>query len=246
MWCKPPQKLTLTNNQIDIWYLNIDDYRHRTEALKQLLSEDEKQRAQRYRTPTLQNNFIINRAILRLLLSRYTQINPQQMAFAYSQKGKPCLINNSSKVNFNLSHKNNDTIYGFSRLNLGVDIEIVNEKVKVLEIAQRFYTEAEYKHMTKLTQPEQSTYFFELWTAKESYLKAIAEGLSGGLDSINLSKQKNQRGWQIELVDQSSAESCLWQIQTINFEQDYFLSWAVKDQGDLVVNYYQLATNYFD
>ena len=173
-------------------------------------------------------------------MSKYTNIVSQDIQFDYNHKGKPSLLNIYKEINFNLSHKNNYTIYGFSKLNLGVDLEVVKSDIKVPAIAQRFFSENEYQDLAQFNQSEQLSYFFQLWTAKEAYLKAIGEGLSGGLDSIELSKNYHQQEWQIKLLNASEQESKLWQIKTISLPDNYLMSWAVKSTNNLVVKYYKI------
>ena len=106
MWDKPPQNLSLKNNEIHIWFLNIDDFIEELDFFGNILSKDELSRSQRYKREILQHNFIINRGFLRFILSKYLSINSSLIRFDYHPKGKPFLAtSHHSNIQFNLSHK---------------------------------------------------------------------------------------------------------------------------------------------
>ena len=78
-------------------------------------------------------------------------------------------------------------MYGFTNNYLiGVDIEHLGEVEDVVELAKRFFTHRECQLIANLSGKEQQKAFFQLWTAKEAYLKAIGTGLSDSLTDIEL------------------------------------------------------------
>jgi 4'-phosphopantetheinyl transferase len=247
MWENPPLRLKLNHNEIHIWLININNFTQDIAFFSQLLSPDELLRTKKYKGEHLQHNFIINRGFLRVILAKYLSINGKQIKFIYNQKGKPYLSDNSqSNIQFNLSHKNQYTIYAISQDNLGIDIEIIKPNIEVENIAQRFFTKEEFNYISQLQKAERLEYFFQLWTAKEAYLKSIGEGLSGGLNSINLWKKNNLQNWQIEIDNLSLEENRLWQIITFKAIDHYWASLAIKQPHDLNIKYYlidSLVTN---
>jgi 4'-phosphopantetheinyl transferase len=58
-----------TNTKVHIWHASL-------EQPEAVLSEDERQRAERFRYQEHRHSFIISRGILRNLLYRYTGIQP--------------------------------------------------------------------------------------------------------------------------------------------------------------------------
>ncbi len=241
MWKKPPQNLTLNNDEVHVWLINIKNFIKYLDFLTSILSEEELNRSQRYYKKELQNNFIINRGCLRYILAKYLLLNAEDIKFNYNMKGKPFLGNiNSNNIQFNLSHTQNYIVYGISYLNLGIDLEKIKLEVKVKDIAKRFFTQDEYDDICKLNTIEQSEYFFQLWTAKESYLKAIGEGLSAGLDSINLSKNINQTQWDIKLIKSSIINPKRWQITTLKILENYLMSLALLNNNKSIIKYYTI------
>lgn len=239
MWETPPIKLAWQNNDIHIWLANLNDFSQYLHFFSNCLSADELVRANKYKGEHLQHNFIINRGILRTILAKYLSINPQQIKFNYSSKGKPFIANsNEHQIKFNLSHKNNYSVYAVSQSDVGIDIEGIKSNINIEGIAQRFFSPQEYQDLCQCDHSQKLEYFFQLWTAKEAYLKAIGAGLSGGLNTINLQKNNSDQTWQIKIVNASDQDSQKWQITTFKIMNDYFVSLATNIKPDLSLKYY--------
>jgi 4'-phosphopantetheinyl transferase len=69
---------------------------------------------------------------------------------------------------------------------LGVDIEL-ERPTDVLELARRFFSPAEYRALSALPVGAQQRAFFRGWTRKESFVKALGDGLSFPLDGFDVS-----------------------------------------------------------
>lgn len=126
---------------------------------------------------------------MRQLLGNYLQINPNRIEFEYSDRGKPRLAASigNSYIQFNVSHSLEYALYGFTNSYLvGVDLEFLRETQDAAELAKRFFTNQEFQLIANLTYEEQQKAFFQLWTAKEAYLKAIGTGLSDSLSDIEI------------------------------------------------------------
>jgi len=117
-----------------------------------------------------------------ILCSKYGYQN-HQIHFEYSKNGKP-LLNGSKNIHFNISHSGDWVVCAFSGEQVGVDVE----KVRNINfnIARRFYSEEEVATLFSLPENEQTDFFFDLWTLKESYLKALGTGLTKSLSSFTV------------------------------------------------------------
>jgi 4'-phosphopantetheinyl transferase len=226
---KETKKININQNNIDIWLLNIEDFNLINDRdYLSILSEDELEKYHNFKVNSLRHRFLINRANLRLILAKYLRINPQEIVFNYSDKGKPSLNFNihSQKIYFNLSHKNNYTVYGIGQCNLGIDLEKIDDKVKIENIAKRFFCPEEYQYLTKLKKEDKFSYFFTLWTIKEAYLKLIGQGLSGGLDSIYIQDIGDNHNYQI--INNQGNKLEHWMVKTWNILDNYILSIVVN------------------
>ncbi|GAB4550424.1 MAG: 4'-phosphopantetheinyl transferase superfamily protein [Pleurocapsa sp.] len=196
IWCEPPHELILSEDGVHIWRANLALPTVEIARLTSFLSSDEIARANKFKFEIHKTRFIAARGILRELLANYLQINPLSLEFSYSDRGKPYLASSisSRSLQFNLSHSQDYALYGFTRYRpIGVDLEYLREMRDVVKIAERFFSSQEFELIASLSNEEQQTTFFKLWTAKEAYLKATGEGLSGSLDKIAISLTPESR-----------------------------------------------------
>src|SRR5438876_2515065 len=87
-----------------IWHWPLDVSALEVADLKKVLSPDEMERAERYRFDQHRNEFILTRAVLRIVLASYTAQSPESLSFDYSAQGKPALKNGPPDLRFNVSH----------------------------------------------------------------------------------------------------------------------------------------------
>ena len=92
----------------------------------------------------------------------------------YNENRKPYIKNNP--IYFNISHSGEYIVLVVSDKEIGVDIQEVTIKDKVVD---RICTENEKKY------PITPEYFTKLWVKKESYVKKLGIGLSYGLQNVD-------------------------------------------------------------
>jgi 4'-phosphopantetheinyl transferase len=95
--------------------------------------------------------------------------------------GKP-FLENMTGVQFNVSHSGEWVAAAFSALPVGVDVEAV--RGVDMAVARRFFAAEEFDWLASRPGPEQALAFYHLWTAKESVLKNVGQGLQLPLDRI--------------------------------------------------------------
>jgi 4'-phosphopantetheinyl transferase len=86
-------------------------------------------------------------------------------------------------LEFNLSHTADwaaCVVTGGMRC--GVDIEHVRQIPGILEIARARFAPEEFQELQTLEAIAQPRRFFEMWTAKEAWVKASGAGLSAPID----------------------------------------------------------------
>jgi 4'-phosphopantetheinyl transferase len=187
-WKAPPAQLQLTAKDVHIWRAGIDLPAERIQELEKKLSPDEMLRAEHFRFETDRSRFIVARGILRLILAGYLNIEPGLISFSYAENGKPRLQNIFSKkgIQFNLSHSEGLALYVFSRWHeVGVDIEFIREISEMEQIVEQFFSIRERTLYDRLPGREKHVMFYSWWTRKEALTKAVGEGLSYPLDSID-------------------------------------------------------------
>ncbi|MCB0195793.1 MAG: 4'-phosphopantetheinyl transferase superfamily protein [Anaerolineae bacterium] len=193
-WSEPPLGMKLDKKQVHIWSVSLDQPLETIVQLTELLSRDERERANRFIFDNDRRHFTVARASLRLILSRYLQTVPQQIRFHYTTHGKPELSGfGGGWLYFNLSHSHGLALVAVARdSRLGIDVEWVRPLDEMDAIAKRFFSRVEYLAYSKLPAEQRAIGFFNCWTRKEAYIKAIGEGLSCPLASFDVSLSPNQ------------------------------------------------------
>jgi 4'-phosphopantetheinyl transferase len=121
------------------------------------------------------------------LISKYLEINPAEISFQYSKFGKPGIADHDA-FRFNISHSQNTALFAFTEnFELGVDIEFVNPAIEAKDIAVNFFSANEITNLLALPEEQQAAGFFNCWTRKEAFIKAVGEGLSFPLDKFEVS-----------------------------------------------------------
>lgn len=86
----------------------------------------------------------------------------------------------------NLSHSGDYAVCAVSDVPVGVDIQHCRECD--MKMAKRFFTVEEAEFINKST--DRNSAFFEIWTKKESFVKAIGKGLAIPLNSFSVLADK--------------------------------------------------------
>ena len=79
-------------------------------------------------------------------------------------------------VKYNISHSDTMCVCGIYNDEIGVDCENINNKGNCLNIAKRFFTENEYRHI--LSSENETEEFTRIWTMKEAYIKYTGKGFA--------------------------------------------------------------------
>ncbi len=155
-----------------------------------ILAADERVRAERLRLPKDQADFILTRGMLRNILSRYLSTGPKELRFRYTKYGKPYLtgLPGVHPLRFNVSHSKGYALFAIaSGRQVGVDLEWIQPDFASGEIAERFFTRGEVAALRSLPRHLHNAAFFDYWTRKEAYIKAVGKGLSIPLDQFEVS-----------------------------------------------------------
>jgi len=160
------------------------------EALKRYtswLDIAERERATRFRHDRDRNRFIARRGRLRELLGRDLGIAPGALRLAADGYGKPMLLDDP-ELSFNLSHSNGRALIATARgIAIGCDIEWRNPELACPKVAKRLFAPAEYEELIALPAEQWAAGFYNCWTRKEAYVKALGLGLSYPLDAFTVS-----------------------------------------------------------
>ena len=173
--------------EVHLWSADLKPSAARVGALRRLLTVEERARADRFHFDRHRRRFIVRRGVLRLLSAAYLDDDPTRVRFAEGEKGKPFVPQEGTapeqQLHFNLTDSKDLALYAFTRgAELGVDVEILRPMPDALEISERFFAADEREVLRQVPPEGRARAFFNCWTRKEAYIKAIGEGLSEPLD----------------------------------------------------------------
>jgi len=218
----PPTRV-LEDGEVHLWETRLDLGPERIGCLSGLLSEDEVERASRFRFARDRRHFIAARATLRQILGAYQDRPPEALQFAYSAYGKPELDLDSGQagLHFNLSHAGGIGLYSVTRhRKVGVDIEYMRPDLAIEPISRSFFSRREREALESLPTGERRRLFFSFWTRKEAFLKALGMGFSFPPEKIDVS-EFTDGGLSPVSIPKSLEGKCRWYGMDVMLDPGY-------------------------
>ena len=182
--------VALAAGEIHVWAVSLDPAPGTVERLARSLAADEWERARRFRFDRHRRRYQVGRGVLRELLGAYLGMPAREVVFSYGPRGKPFLGGPAAAaagLSFNLSNSHELALVGLLRgPEIGVDVEFLKPMPELEQIAERFFSASERAALRELPADQKREGFFNCWTRKEAYLKAVGEGLAAPLDSFDV------------------------------------------------------------
>jgi 4'-phosphopantetheinyl transferase len=173
---------------VQVRSLSLHSIKHQTERLSRYLCPDELERAGRFHFQADHDRYVAARAVLRLQLGAFLNCDQRALVFEYTSYGKPFIA--GAGIEFNLSHSGDWVLFAFTKsshvMNLGVDIEQMRTFPDMRDVAGLNFSAAEFARWNAAPESDRRAAFYRCWTRKESFIKAIGEGLSCPLDSFEV------------------------------------------------------------
>lgn len=156
-----------------------------TEYIKwySLMSKENQNRVERFRFIDDKKRTVAGEMLARIAISAWCNVSPESIVFNKSKNGKP--FAEGLDVEFNISHSHDMVVCAVSDKPIGIDIEKI--RPINLNVAKRICTKDELVYLfghepndADFNQkPDNTTLtrFFEIWTAKEAYVKCIGTGI---------------------------------------------------------------------
>ena len=218
--------------EVHVWRATLDRPAGEIAWLGQRLSPEEEERAERFYFERDRRRFVVGRGILRVILGRYLAMAPGAIQFEYGPQGKPALAPGcgGGSLAFNLSHSHDLALYAFAqRRAVGVDVERVRPMPDAVRIARRFFSPREVAAVQAAPAERRETVFFEIWTRKEAYIKALGEGLSRPLAGFSVDLRSKRAP--LQEVKGDAAEAGRWRLLPLSPDAAYVAAVAVEGDG---------------
>jgi 4'-phosphopantetheinyl transferase len=216
-------------DEIALIFTPLDGSAELRGSLWQILSADERERADRFHFEKHRNRFVAARGLLRTILAASTGMQPEKIQFAYGSQGKPALAYRED-ISFNLSTSGDSALYAIgSGQQLGVDLEQIRALDDMEQIAERYFCHAEYRELLAIPQAARPQAFYNCWTRKEAFVKALGEGLSHPLDRFHVTLQPGLPA-EFVSIDGCTGSETDWALHDVAPSIDYAAALAVRNK----------------
>jgi 4'-phosphopantetheinyl transferase len=214
---------------IDVWLAFHDETAdpHLHAEYRALLTPAERDQEQRFHFHDDRRRYLVTRAMVRTVLSRYLDVNPEDLRFASNRYGRPEIGNTGCEkcgLRFNISHTRGLIAIGVTQhRELGVDVENVHARPVSIDIAERFFADTEVAELATVPPEHRQDRFFEYWTFKESYIKARGMGLSLPLEQFSFD-YPHERAVRISIQPQLLDDAQRWAFWQFRPTADHLLA----------------------
>ena len=189
-WPEGPTSPSLEPGAVHVWGTELTPDVRRRDDLAAYLSTSELERAARFRFDDDATRYTIGRGLLRRLLARYVGGSPSEIELGETEHGRPVRLHPQahSDLDFNLSHSKDLALFAFCRgTRVGIDLEWLQPLDDMDDLVEIHFSAHERDTYHSLDPSQRRSAFFDCWTRKEAFVKAIGEGLSHPLDAFDVS-----------------------------------------------------------
>lgn len=221
----------LEQDSVHLWVIyRVGSHSWATDA-DRLLSENERHRAQRFRSDKDRNLFVSGRYFARILLASYTGISPEQVTIGTDEFGKPF---SDMGLHFNISHSHDLLLLGFSDTAIGVDIERKDPLTPIERLGKSHFAETEVQQLMIDGKAGRVDTFFDTWTKKESVIKGIGRGLHIPLQGFNVVNRDGNVQW--DLPDGSDYGD--WYVRGVATNPGYASAYATQSPASKLCTFH--------
>ncbi|WP_024518456.1 4'-phosphopantetheinyl transferase superfamily protein [Bradyrhizobium sp. Tv2a-2] len=166
------------------------------ESCRMLLSAEERHRAGCFVHERHQRLYTFAHGLLRVALSNSEPaVAPADWSFVVGPHGRPFVAapGIARPIYFSLSHTEGCVACAISRVEaVGLDVERMEPRGSIPEIAEHAFAPDEVEALRGLAPDQLFERFFDYWTLKEAYIKAMGIGLQLPLDQFAISLADNK------------------------------------------------------
>jgi 4'-phosphopantetheinyl transferase len=198
------------------------------------LSQTERLRAARFARERDRRRFVVARSRLRQLIGERLDLRPDRVDLVYGERGKPALAPRLGDpgLRFNLSHCDDVAVYAFAHgREIGVDVEALCPLPDADDVASRFFSPREYDAYRSLEPRLRPLGFFNCWTRKEAFIKALGDGLHYPLSRFDVSLAPHEPA-RILRVGTTPGERCGWCIESFSPAAGFVAAVVYRQNAD--------------
>jgi 4'-phosphopantetheinyl transferase len=215
----------------EVYFAQVSDFSQGLESFDELINKDDRLKAERSHRGRDNKTVLLCYTMLRLILSKKLNVNPDQISYKTGSRGKPELV--GGNLFFNISHTLNSFALAVSAVpGIGVDLEELNESMNYIPVVKRFFSSAEGEYILK--SPDKSKErFFTLWTRKEALLKGIGTGIVSRLSRIEVFRPVNHLETSMVTGREDSSRASVYFIYSKRLYKRFYLSVALPGESEI-------------
>ena len=231
-WRVISQVPTIRQSEIHIWRINLTSLNDNETQLNDSFSDEECDRAQCFHFVKDRRRFVVRRMALRDLLGKYLGVRAKALRLLHTPHGKPVIEGQagSAGIRFSCSHSADWALIAITRgLELGVDLEQHRPMSDLADLVNASFSDHEITEWMSIPEAFKIRCFFDGWSRKEAFVKAIGLGLSFSLKNFSVSLARNQPAKLLNVENDPEAVNH-WKIQSLDVLPDY--SGALVFEGE--------------
>lgn len=159
---------------------------------------------------------LVGDMLIRLMLFRHFGYVSLKVPFSADRFGKPYLEGQCG-MHFNISHAGDWIVSAVDSSPIGIDVERIRSID--MAVANHYFSDAEQERLKAVPPENKLSYFFDLWTLKESYIKGIGKGLNEPLRLFTIDLSVNE----IKLIS-TKKKDAVWKFRQYEIDRAYKLS----------------------
>ena len=216
---------------VHIWKAEISKTISITNKFSDWLSEEEREKASRFYHSRDREAYRVSHILLRAILASYMGCHPTEINYEQGPYGKPRLYGQKrgKGICFNASKSHDITCVAVANnIEIGVDVERIRPIQDLKNIITENLSIDEQKYLFSLPSKSLAKGFFNCWTLKEAFIKAIGKGLSYPLYCFSVINQEKGIPTGGRVVTNENIKTQWFQLP-LHYHPDYCSAIVIRD-----------------
>jgi 4'-phosphopantetheinyl transferase len=221
-----------TISSAEVFFGLTEDFTRAISSLSGFINKDDQRKAESQHNSEDKTTILICYTLLRQILAKRLGINPYEVIYTVSEKGKPGI--EGDKLYFNISHTRDAFAVAISEYSpIGIDLEKISKNISFEPIVKRFFSVEEAAFIFS-SERKSRELFFLLWTRKEALLKSFGTGILPYISHIDVFRPVNfiEKNQDEDLMDISLSNHHYIYSRKL---KEYYLSVALPQKADIIL-----------
>jgi 4'-phosphopantetheinyl transferase len=193
------------------------------ELLASLVSKEKRAKIYRFKRYEHAQRKLISDILARFVIVLRTGLRNDQIRLQHNPYGKPYL-DGFPDFHYNLSASEDLVVCAYGNQSVGIDIQWM--RPIDLQVAECSFSNSELEYLRGQNDSHQMDAFYELWTLKESYIKAVGKGLYLPLNEFTINMDRKPF---IYVTDKAN-DGGLYRFRQIEIDSAYSCAVCLKGE----------------